>query len=498
MSRYGQSLVHFDPVEERRLVYKIDFYIIPTVALLYLFCFIDRANIGKQPHSCHGIYVQLPFLIKPSPTGNARLAGFEKDLSLTGYNYNQVLSVFYISYIIFEIPGTMACKWIGPGWFLPATTLAFGITTVAFAFVHDIHTACAVRFLLGIFEAPMLPGIAYYMSRWYRRSELVFRLALYVVMAPLAGAFGGLLASAILTLDSFGSTKRWEMIFAIEGVITICLALIAFFTLTDRPETAKWLNDEQKQLAIARIKSERIATTEVLDRLDRAKLLRGVLNPVTLMTSWIFLLECITVQGLAFFAPTIIRTIYPTYPVVRQQLMTVPPYIVGAVFVISSALLAWKKDRRNAIITYSAVPVMVGYVMFLASSNPKVRYVAIFVIVTGSFNGGALCNAQVSANVVSDTARSSAIGTNVMFGNVGGLIATWAFLPFDAPNFRIGNGLNLAAQATVLICGLTLGFWMTRDNKQRVQVDVHNKIDGLSQKQLADLDWRHPGFKWRP
>ncbi|KAI9880736.1 MAG: hypothetical protein M1823_006709, partial [Watsoniomyces obsoletus] len=191
---YRQPLIHFDPVEERRLVYKIDFYIIPTVALLYLFCFIDRANIG-----------------------NARLAGFEKDLSLTGYNYNQVLSVFYISYIIFEIPGTMACKWIGPGWFLPATTLGFGITTVAFAFVHDIHTACGVRFLLGIFEAPMLPGIAYYMPRWYRRSELVFRLALYVVMAPLAGAFGGLLASAILTLDSFGSTKRWEMIFAIEG-----------------------------------------------------------------------------------------------------------------------------------------------------------------------------------------------------------------------------------------------------------------------------------------
>lgn len=392
----------------------------------------------------------------------------------------------------------MACKWIGPGWFLPATTLGFGIMTVAFAFVHDIHTACGVRFLLGIFEAPMLPGIAYYLSRWYRRSELAFRLALYVVMAPLAGAFGGLLASAILTLESFGGRKSWEMIFAIEGIITIGLALIAFFTLTDRPETARWLTDDQKQLAIARLKSERVATTEVLDKLDKAKLLRGILNPVTLTTSWIFLLECITVQGLAFFAPTIIRTIYPTYPVVRQQLMTVPPYIVGAFFVITSAFLAWKTDRRNAIITYSAIPVMVGYIMFLASENAKVRYGAIFVIVAGCFNGGALCNAQVSANVVSDTARSSAIGTNVMFGNIGGLIATWAFLPFDGPNYPIGNGLNLAVQATVLIFGIALGFWMGKDNKKRAQADVHAKIQGLSHKQVADLDWRHPGFKWRP
>jgi MFS family permease len=392
----------------------------------------------------------------------------------------------------------MACKWVGPGWFLPGTTLAFGVLTVAFAFVRDIHAACGVRFLLGIFEAPMLPGIAYYMSRWYRRSELAFRLALYVVMAPLAGAFGGLLASGILTLNSFGSTKSWEMIFAIEGIITIGLALIAFLTLTDRPESAKWLTESEKQLAIARLKTERVGTVEVLDRIDKAKLLRGILNPVTLGTAWIFLLECITVQGLAFFSPTIIRTIYRNYPVVQQQLLTVPPYILGAIFVIASALLAWKTDRRNVVITYSAIPVMVGYIMFLATHNARVRYGAIFIIATGAFNGGALCNAQVSANVVSDTARSSAIGTNVMFGNIGGLIATWAFLPFDGPNFPIGNGLNLAAQATVLISGITLGLWMTNDNKKRKHVDVHAKIDGLNQKQVGGLDWRHPGFQWRP
>lgn len=399
---------------------------------------------------------------------------------------------------MFEIPGTMACKWLGPGWFLPGMTLGFGIMTVSFAFVHDIHTACGVRFLLGIFEAPMLPGIAYYMSRWYRRSELAFRLALYIVMAPLAGAFGGLLASGILRLDSFGKTQRWEMIFAIEGIITIGLALVAFFTLTDRPETARWLSDHEKQLATTRLKSERVGTTELLDRFDKAKVLRGILNPITLTTSWIFLLECITVQALAFFAPTIVRTIYPNDSVVRQQLMTVPPYIVGAVFVIASALLAWKTDRRNVIITYSAVPVMVGYIMFLATENARARYGAIFLIVTGAFNGGALCNAQVSANVLSDTARSSAIGTNVMFGNIGGLIATWAFLPFDGPNFPIGNGLNLAAQGTILITGLALSFWMSRDNKHRSQVDVHARIDGLGEKQVSDLDWRHPGFLWRP
>lgn len=183
---------------------------------------------------------------------------------------------------------------MGPGWFLPLTTLGFGVVTVAFAFVHDVQTACGVRFILGIFEAPMLPGIAYYLSRWYRRSELALRLALYVVMAPLAGAFGGLLASAILKLDSFGATRRWQMIFAIEGTITIALALIAFVTLTDRPETAKWLSSEEKRFVAERVKAERVGVTELLDGFDKAKVLRGILNPVTLATAWIFLLECVT------------------------------------------------------------------------------------------------------------------------------------------------------------------------------------------------------------
>jgi len=473
--KYGNALVHFDPAAERRLRTKIDLYIIPTVSLLYLFCFIDRANVG-----------------------NARLAGFERDLNLKGYDYNVVLSVFYISYILFEIPSNMACKWIGPGWFIPAISLGFGICSIFTALVHDIHAVCGVRFLLGVFEAGMLPGIAYYLSRWYRRSELAFRLSLYIVMAPLAGAFGGLLASGILKLDSFGSLTRWRMIFAIEGIITVGLSLISFFTLTDRPETARWLSQEEKDLAIARVKSERVATTEVLDKLDKPKILKGIFSPVTLMTSFIFLLNNITVQGLAFFLPTIVRTIYPRATVVQQQLQTVPPYIVGAFFTVFFPFLSWRFDKRNIFFIMCAPLMMTGYIMFLASEMARVRYGATFVITSGAFAFGALCNAQVSANVVSDTARSAAIGTNVMFGNVGGLVSTWAFLPFDGPNFHIGNGLNLATSSVMLIVSIFLLWWMRADNNKREKRDIDTELAGLDQKTIQDLDWRHPAFRWRP
>jgi MFS family permease len=484
--------VQLDPKAEAKLLLKIDLFIVPTVSLLYLFCFIDRANIGKCSYKSNSSPSLMVLL------GNAKIAGLAKDLHLEGYDYNTVLSVFYISYILFEIPATVACKKIGPGIFIPATSLGFGICSICTGFVHNIHSACGVRFLLGMFEAGMMPGIAYYLSRWYRRSELAFRLSLYIVMAPLAGAFGGLLASGILKLSHFGGLHTWRMIFAIEGIITCGLSIIAFFTLTDRPSTARWLSQEEKDLAIARVKSERIGTSEVLDGIDKPKLLRGILSPVTLATAFIFLLNNITVQGLAFFAPTIVATIYPKATVISQQLHTVPPYVIGAFFVVLFNFLSWKTDKRNIYITISTPLTMIGYIIFLATENPHARYGATFLIAGGAFAYGALCNAQVAANVVSDTARAAAMGTNVMLGNTGGLISTWSFLPNDAPNYHVGNGLNLATSSTIFILSILLWFWMRSDNKKKEKRDVDAALAGLSLKQIQDLDWRHPAFKWKP
>lgn len=391
----------------------------------------------------------------------------------------------------------MACKWIGPGWFIPALTLGFGICSLGTAFVHNIHSASGVRFLLGMFEAGMMPGIAYYMSRWYRRSELAFRLSLYIVMAPLAGAFGGLLASGILKLNHFGGLHAWRMIFAIEGIITCGLAIIGFFTLTDRPATARWLNQEERDLAIARVKSERVGTTEILDKLDMTKIIRGIFSPVTLATAFIFLLNNITVQGLAFFAPTIVKTIYPQDSVISQQLHTVPPYVVGAFFTVLFPWLSWRYDHRMVFFVVSPPLMIAGYIMFLASTDPNVRYGATFLIASGAFAFGALCNANVSANVISDTARSAAIGTDVMFGNIGGLISTWSFLQFDAPNYHIGNGLNLACASTTLIVGAALWAWMVFENKRRARRDVDAELEGLSIKEIQNMDWKNPAFRWR-
>lgn len=273
--------------------------------------------------------------------------------------------------------------------------------------------------------------------------------------------------------------------------------MIAFFTLTDRPETARWLSQAEKDLAIARLKSERVSTTNVLDKIDTPRVIRGVFSPVTLTVATIFLFNNITAGGVAFFAPTIVRSLYPTSSVVSQQLHTVPPYIVGAFFTVCIPFLSWKLDKRNIFMIFSAPFSMIGYIMFLASKKQHIRYGATFLITSSAFCFGSLTNSQVSANVVSDTARAAAISTNVMIANLGGLVSTWSYLPFDAPDYHIGNGLNLATCGAIVITATGLLFWMKRDNKRREKLDVKEELKGLTQRQIEDLDWRHPGFRWK-
>ncbi|KAF4416428.1 MFS transporter [Fusarium acutatum] len=466
--QYGQPALPIDEALESKLRWKMDLRILPTVTIIYLLCFIDRANIG-----------------------NAKIAGLEADLRMQGYDFNISLSIFYISYILCEIPLNLLCKRIGPGWFIPACCLGFGICTTCTAFVNDFSTLCGLRFLLGVFEAAMLPANVYYLSRWYRRSELTFRLSFVIISASLAGAFGGLLASAILRLESFGSLHSWRMIFAIE------VGVISFFTLTDRVETASWLSSEQKALANARIMSERVGTTEIIDKFGTKRMLRGILNPVVIPTAVISFFNFITVHGLSFFLPTIVRTIFPQHSVQNQQLLTVPPNVLGTIMCMIFCYISWKVDKRGIFLIICAPFSMVGYSMFLATSNPHVRYAATFLPVCGIFALGAFPNAHVSANVISDTSRSSAVAFNVMLGNIGGLVSTWAFLPFDGPEYRIGNGLNLAAQSAIFFIGICMYFAIERSNKRRSGVDVDRELAGKTLSEIQDLEWRHPGFRWQ-
>ncbi|KAK4698379.1 hypothetical protein P7C70_g7898, partial [Phenoliferia sp. Uapishka_3] len=469
----------------RDVAAEMDIHIIPVLALLYLFCFIDRANIG-----------------------NAKLAGLEKDLGMKGYQYNILLTAFCkrrrleafgcesnfslpladVAYAVFEIPMTLLCKKFGPSRFIPLCTVGFGLFAMCSGFITTFEQGIAVRFLLGICEGAIFPGIAYYLTRFYRKDELAFRVAMYVVSAPLAGAFGGLLASGILKLHSVGMYKSWRMIFIIEGIITIGLGIGSFFLLSESPETASWLTPEEKALATARIKGENLGSTVVVDKMSGKAVMDGAFSPTTLMIALIFLLDNITVQGLGFFLPTIIKTIYPKKTLIQLQLQTVPPYIVGSFFTVGTAYLAFKTNRRALWMVLSAPLIVIGYILFVTVHHPQVRYGATFLIAAGAFAFGALTVAWASANTTSDSMRAGAISTVVMGGNLGGLCATWTY--------RRGHSVNIGTGCGILVLTAGLWAWQVQQNRRKELGHDDHILDGKSTEEIEHLGRRHPAFRY--
>lgn len=416
---------------------------------------------------------------------------------MEGYDFNIALSVFYVSYILFEIPCNMMCKWMGPRLFIPLISLCFGVMTMSTGLTHNFSSLCVVRFLLGIFESAVMPALVYYLSRWYRSSELTFRISLFIVSGSLAGAFGGLLASAILKIPHMGWLHSWRLIFVIEGMATCLVGIASFFLLPNDPTGASWLSEDEKLLAVSRVRSERVnADDELIDSFHWTKIWRGIANPVVIMTSSVFMFNSLTVQGSSFFLPTLVATIFPDKDVRVQQLLTVPPYVLGAISCVATSYASWRMNRRGVFLMGCAVMTVVGYVIFIATHSPAVRYGAMFLPFLGIFTYGALTNSHVAANVASDTARSSAIGLNVMAGSIGGLASTWAFVKTDAPYYNIGTGLNLAAQICVIFVSTVLYLWIKRDNKRREKVDSVEVLTGLSASEIRNLDWKHPDFRW--
>ncbi|KAG8893131.1 hypothetical protein FRB99_002185, partial [Tulasnella sp. 403] len=181
--------LELDPVEDKRILRKMDLHIIPYVAFLYLLSFLDRSNIG-----------------------NAKIAGLVGDLKLKGLEYNVCAAVFFITYSAAEVPSNIALKMFRPSIWIPTIMLAWGIVMTLMSQVKSFRGLLVARVFLGLTEAGLFPGVSFFLTMWYRRKEQAFRIALFFSAATVAGAFGGLLAAALAKLDGRAGLQGWAWI----------------------------------------------------------------------------------------------------------------------------------------------------------------------------------------------------------------------------------------------------------------------------------------------
>lgn len=177
---------------------------------------------------------------------NSLTMGLPRELGLTGQQPNAALAVFFVPYILLEVPSNVALRRVTPRVWLSLCILGFGVVMLGQGFVHNYGGLLATRFLLGAFEAGIFPGSFYLISFWYRRREAQKRFTLYFCSVIVASAFGGLLASAIARMDGVGGLSSWRWVFILEGILTMGVAVVAFFCVSDFPDGAAWLTPRER------------------------------------------------------------------------------------------------------------------------------------------------------------------------------------------------------------------------------------------------------------
>lgn len=243
--------------QDKALVYKQDLRIVPLCSFIYLLCYLDRSNIGNAK-------------VLNQEEGDDLLT----ETNMTNLQFTIALMVFLIAYALFEVPSNYMLKRMKPSNWIAFLMLSWGAITMGLGGVNSFGSVTAVRFLLGVFEAGLFPGLVCgyfpwphgrrrstddfldYLTFWYRTEERSLRVALILASATLAGAFGGAIAYGVGHMNQTSGLSAWRWLFILEGLPSLLSAVAVFFFLPDYPETAKWLSAEEKQLAADRLRLE--------------------------------------------------------------------------------------------------------------------------------------------------------------------------------------------------------------------------------------------------
>ena len=296
---------------------KVSLRIIPFLFVCYVVSFLDRINIG---------FAQLQM---------------KHDLGFSDAMYGLGAAVFYVGYVLCEVPSNLLLARFGARRTFTRIMLLWGVASVGMMLVSKPAHFYLLRFMLGVFEAGFFPGIVLYLTYWYPARRRAAVLSIFFAGVAVAGVLGGLVSGWIMRdMGGVWGMFGWQWMFIIEGAPAIVLGLIAAFCLVDGPQHASWLNADEKAQLIAQRDEDR---RPISDAHSSRALMQALRNPRVYLFAFIyFSLTCASLT-LSFWMPLMIRD-FGIHDVLAISLYSVVPNAVGAVGLI---LIARHSDRRG-------------------------------------------------------------------------------------------------------------------------------------------------------
>lgn len=389
---------------ERKLTAKIDLHVVPFLCILYLLAFLDRVNIA-----------------------NANVFGMSTELGLNGNKYNTALVIFFVPYILFEIPSNVLLK----------------------------------------------------------------KFSLFFCSTSLAGAFGGLIAAGIGKMNGVGGYAGWRWIFILEGALTCVVSVAFFFVLPDFPEESKWLAESERAYVASRLRADQ--GNSARERKITPKDVGRVFKDIKIwIGGFMYFGLIVPAYGYAYFAPGIIRGY--GYSVIQTQLHSVPPWAAAFGFAMLLAILSDKFKHRFAFAVFAICVAIAGFAILISVHNNRpLQYAALFLVAMGAYSAMPIIVCWFNMNLGGHHRRSVGSAWQVSFGNIGGIIAVFAFLQKDAPLYVTGYSVCiaftclsiLACMAYFIVCSIQ------NRNRDRSPTDV-----GLTEYEKTEMGDLSPDYRY--
>jgi D-galactonate transporter len=308
-------LVDADPAFEAAVWRKVTLRLIPFLFVLYLLNILDRVNVG---------FAKLTML---------------HDLELDPKHYGFFAGLFYISYILFEVPSNLILNRTGARVWIARIMISWGLISAAMMFVKGWWSFAALRLLLGVAEAGFFPGIILYLTFWFPARQRGRAVAFFMVASPLSGMIGGPISGAIMQyMEDTAGFAGWQWLFLLEGIPSVIMGIVVWTWLTDRPEQAVWLDPVERDWLVERMSRED-------KRRPKRHLGQALRQPGVWLLCLVYFTVAIAANGMGgFFLPSFIKVLYPDQREAAIGWLTAIP---GSAAMLGMIVLGWNSDRTK-------------------------------------------------------------------------------------------------------------------------------------------------------
>jgi len=294
------------PVDERQLMAKISWRLIPFLAFCFLVAFLDRANVSFAALT------------------------MQKDLKFSDGMYATGAGIFFVGYFLFEVPSNLIMEKVGARLWIARIMIVWGLISSAMMFVSSPASFYVLRFLLGAAEAGFFPGIILYLTYWYPSAHRSRTIAMFMIAPPLAGVVGGALAGVLLDHHP-ASLPGWQWVFLVEGIPAVLTGIAVLFWLPNGPRSAKWISSAEADWLTQRLDAERAER----EKHHKMTVWRALIHPRVLLLCLVYFLLAIPAYGFDFFMPKILNLSFPGISKTRLGLLNaVPPLITVFVMIL--------------------------------------------------------------------------------------------------------------------------------------------------------------------